>query len=76
MKKYVIGAVVFAVLLVIIFFGFSLVRANIYDRTLPEEWRSWLPKQEQTTETEETTDTEEIPGTDEEITLNPVTPEE
>ena len=53
MKKYVIGAAIFAVLLVIGFFGFSLVRANINDRTLPEEWRSWLPAQEETEEENE-----------------------
>lgn len=46
MKKYIIGAVVFAVLLVVGFFGFSLVKANINERTLPEEWRSWLPAEE------------------------------
>lgn len=52
MKKYFIGALVFAVLLVVGFFGFSLVRANINDRTLMEEWQSWIPAQEEVVETE------------------------
>ena len=58
MKKYIIGALVFAVLLVVGFFGFSLVRANINDRTLMEEWQSWIPVQEEN-EDIETEDLEE-----------------
>ena len=46
MKKYVIGAIVFAFVLIIGFFGFSLVKANINDRTILDEWRSWLPVEE------------------------------
>ena len=58
MKKYIIGALVFAVLLVVGFFGFSLVRANINDRTLMEEWQSWIPVQEENADIE-TEDLEE-----------------
>ncbi len=56
MKNFWSIFIIAVLVIVAFFFGGSFISAEIHDRSLVEEWQSWLPAQEESVEDEESVD--------------------